>query len=65
MRVLSNLTNSGPNIILVILYSVLFYRLQAQSSGVAPKIKLNDGREIPALGIGTWLGFTKDVSTHC
>ncbi|KAL0809883.1 hypothetical protein ABMA28_011362 [Loxostege sticticalis] len=32
----------------------------AQSSGVAPKIKLNDGREIPALGIGTWLGFTKD-----
>ncbi|XP_063835738.1 aldo-keto reductase AKR2E4-like [Ostrinia nubilalis] len=32
----------------------------AQSSGVAPKIKLNDGREVPALGIGTWLGFTRD-----
>ncbi|KAL4712157.1 hypothetical protein ACJJTC_011018 [Scirpophaga incertulas] len=28
--------------------------------GVAPKIKLNDGYEIPGLGIGTWLGFTKD-----
>ncbi|KAJ0170125.1 hypothetical protein K1T71_014053 [Dendrolimus kikuchii] len=29
------------------------------SNGVAPLLKLNDGRSIPALGLGTWLGFAK------
>ncbi|KAJ8706947.1 hypothetical protein PYW08_011081 [Mythimna loreyi] len=27
--------------------------------GVAPLIELNDGKTIPSLGLGTWLGFTK------
>ncbi|XP_050558707.1 aldo-keto reductase AKR2E4 isoform X1 [Spodoptera frugiperda] len=27
--------------------------------GVAPLVQLNDGREIPNLGLGTWLGFNK------
>ncbi|KAF9823164.1 hypothetical protein SFRURICE_016057 [Spodoptera frugiperda] len=29
--------------------------------GVAPLVQLNDGREIPNLGLGTWLGFNKAV----
>nr|XP_021196069.2 aldo-keto reductase AKR2E4 isoform X1 [Helicoverpa armigera] len=31
--------------------------------GVAPLIELNDGHTIPSLGLGTWLGFTKEGTT--
>lgn len=30
-----------------------------KSSGVAPTIVLNNGKLMPSLGLGTWLGFTK------
>nr|QLI61985.1 aldehyde reductase 2 [Streltzoviella insularis] len=33
---------------------------EVRSSSVVPLVKLNDGREIPTLGIGTWLGFSKE-----
>ncbi|KAI8441710.1 hypothetical protein MSG28_015242 [Choristoneura fumiferana] len=29
-----------------------------RSSGVAPLLKLNDGRSVPSFGLGTWLGFS-------
>ncbi|KAH9632867.1 hypothetical protein HF086_013654 [Spodoptera exigua] len=28
--------------------------------GVAPLVQLNDGKQIPSLGLGTWLGFSKE-----
>ncbi|XP_022817297.1 aldo-keto reductase AKR2E4-like isoform X2 [Spodoptera litura] len=28
--------------------------------GVAPLVQLNDGKQIPSLGFGTWLGFSKE-----
>ncbi|CAH1643087.1 unnamed protein product [Spodoptera littoralis] len=28
--------------------------------GVAPLVELNDGKQIPSLGFGTWLGFSKE-----
>ncbi|CAH0404282.1 unnamed protein product [Chilo suppressalis] len=42
------------------LWLILTILAACQSSGVAPRLKLNDGKEVPALGLGTWLGFTKD-----
>ncbi|XP_052757125.1 aldo-keto reductase AKR2E4-like [Galleria mellonella] len=35
---------------------------EARGGGVAPSIRLNDGREIPSLGLGTWLGLKRDGS---
>ncbi|CAH2084310.1 unnamed protein product [Euphydryas editha] len=33
-------------------------KVQAQNASVqVPKLKLNDGREMPVLALGTWLGF--------
>ncbi|XP_052757126.1 aldo-keto reductase AKR2E4-like [Galleria mellonella] len=42
---------------IIILYALAFIH-NAWCSGI-PKIKLNDGREIPSIGFGTWLGIAK------
>ncbi|CAG9794287.1 unnamed protein product [Diatraea saccharalis] len=42
------------------LWLILAIVAVSKSTGVAPRLKLNDGKEIPALGLGTWLGFTKE-----
>ncbi|KAM3956215.1 uncharacterized protein ACR2FA_009809 [Aphomia sociella] len=46
----------------VFVFALFVYIHEVKSTGVAPNIKLNDGREIPALGLGTWLGFKRDGS---
>lgn len=48
-------------ILLMLITGLLVACSEAVSKpGVAPLIELNDGHTIPSLGLGTWLGFTKE-----
>ncbi|XP_059058961.1 aldo-keto reductase AKR2E4-like [Achroia grisella] len=49
---------AGQSCILAFVFIAYFH--VAKSTGVAPNIKLNDGREIPSFGLGTWLGLKRD-----
>ncbi|CAH0698120.1 unnamed protein product [Spodoptera exigua] len=39
---------------------LVIYTEAVTRPGVAPLVQLNDGKQIPSLGLGTWLGFSKE-----
>lgn len=38
--------------------------LQLSQAVSVPTVKLNDGKDMPALALGTWLGYTVANNTH-
>ncbi|KAG6451554.1 aldo-keto reductase AKR2E4 [Manduca sexta] len=45
------------------LYFVFFFVFSVRGDNKVPVVKLNDGKEIPGFGFGTWLGFGKRAWT--
>ncbi|XP_073964689.1 aldo-keto reductase AKR2E4-like [Choristoneura fumiferana] len=50
--------STGRSAMLVVAVIIAALAPDTRSSGVAPLLKLNDGRSVPSFGLGTWLGFS-------